>query len=532
MLSHSLLIKKIYTIFFLVFLVMVAVCIPTSALINNPIFLKDNNKFFYVNPQNFNIYQSQGFTLSNIMDAIVIVPTKKVQELSLYDLYLGFEGKDFTNNYAVIKNYYETNNIQMKEGKYSAKFLSGKNGIILLPEENSILNNKFSSFQNFTITFDLYPYRSGEGVQTIASYLGNHDDPVQGLQSYGFSITIEKGFIVYHFSRFFIDKANKTHDFILRERLPLIDTKWEKHSLVMNTAKNTIKIYRNGTEEDVRLISEEQSYSGDKLYLSPVLKQIDNIPLVIGKNSIFSIDEFTIYKDALTNLSNSSPYTQYFLETDVLRMSTNISILRGIDISASLKDKIHYRMAYRISDEYFLPGRSTIGFPWVYVDPQKNMFPPSKSMGKYIQWRVEYFEDSSFSDQDFFIYNIYAQYKEISSPGVVTIDEIITYDQTAELLWKALPSELVASYEIYYGDKPRHYFGTAKTSPSSPISIDVKQSATPQEMYYKLEGLKNEKSYYLSVRAKDIYGQYGPYSDEIVFRPSSLSNKAGYSIGR
>ncbi len=523
----SILMKNISTLFFIAFLMIVALAIPTSALLNNPIFYNDNVQTFHFD--NSKIFRSEGFVLSNIGGQDVMLAQDESEITSLYDLYLGFDDGDFTNNYITIKNTYETNFLQRRKGKHSAKFISGGNSIMLFPTDESILKKNLSGTQNFTISFQLFPYRIGEGTQRIVAYEGFFTDELLGNQSVGFTITIENGVIYYHFENFFMDSEGTHYSFTLREKEPVVDVKWEMHTVVVDSANNVIKVYRNNEEQDIVFIRQNRKFNGNQLYLSDRFREIKNIPLTLGQNGVFSLDEFYIYKEAITNFMEHTPNKKLFFETEVFNVSKNTSYLYEMDVSAS-SQKENYRLAYRFNDRFFLPDNKTI--PWVYVDTAKKNFPPSYKTGKFLQWRVEYFTPTQASDEIFYIDNIFANYKETTNPGTIKINHIIARDGSIEISWRTLPSDLIESYEIYYGYAPNNYFGKAEFSPESPISINIEKSSVSHDVQYTLEGLDNERPYYISIRAKDVYGQYGSFSPEIVSRPSSVNNDFGYSIGR
>ncbi len=523
----SILMKNISTLFFIAFLMIVALAIPTSALLNNPIFHDDNVRSFHFD--NSKIFRSEGFILSNIGGQDVMLAQDELQITSLYDLYLGFEEEDFTNNYITIKNAFETNFLQRRKGKHSAKFISSGSSIMLFPTDESILKKNVSGTQNFTISFQLFPYRIGEGTQRVVAYEGYFTDPLLGIQTVGFSITIENGLINYHFDNFFMDGEGTLYSFTLKEKTPVVDVKWEMHTVVVDSANSTIRVYRNNEEQDIAFIRQGKKFNGSQLYLSDKFKEIQNVPLTIGQNGVFSLDEFYIYKEAITNFMEHTPNKKLFFETEVFCVSKNISYLYEMKVSASsLKE--NYRLAYRFSDRFFLPNNTTI--PWVYVDTTKKNFPPSYKTGKYLQWRVEYFTPTQDTDEIFYIDGILANYKETTNPGIVKINSIIAKDGSIDISWKTLPSDLIESYEIYYGYAPNNYFGKAEFSPASPVSINIEKSSVSQDIHYTLDGLDNERPYYISIRAKDVYGQYGSFSPEIVTRPSSVNNDFGYSIGR
>lgn len=528
---NTILVKNISTMFFIVFLMIVALSIPTSALFNNPIFYNDAVQKYEFKKNNISIYRSRGFTLTNISHQNVLLAQEIPMTTSLYDLYLGFDGKDFTNNYTIVKNNYEKNTLQMFQGHASAKFVSSDNAIVLFPNQESILRNSATLSHNFTITFQLYPYRVGEGTQYIASYEGYYTDPLVGVKTIGFVISLEEGVVNYHFKNLFVDENGISYDFTLREQQPVVNTSWERHTVVVDSSQGLIKIYRNNTEQDLVFIKDNRNYNGRRLYLSPYFSKIDNIPLTIGENGVFSLDEFTVYQDIVTNFMNHTPNKMLFFETDVFQISQNISSLyeMGVDLSST---NVSYRLAYRINDEYFRPDKQTLEMPWVYIDTARKTFPLTHKQGKFLQWRVEYYMPDKPSEDLFFVKDIFADFKETVNPGTIQIESVIAKNGSIELAWRTLPNNLIVSYEIYYGDSSNNYFGKSTISPSSPISVDIQRNSISTDIQYILEGLENEKSYYISIRAKDIYGQYGPFSPEIISRPSSVNNELGFSIGR
>lgn len=525
--------KSIYTLIFLAFAMIVAKTIPVHSLVNNDIFYEDRTKIFDLSAEQFKIFRSEGFILSNILNNPAIVYQKTPPVSTLYDLYLGFDGNDFTNNYYTIKSSYKTNNSKRTGRGVSAKFVSQNDNIVLFPNNNSILYNSVTSLQSFTISFTLYPYRVGEGTQTILRYLEERNASFEQNKLYGFQITIENGIVKYQFHNFFVDEMGKHYSFILTERTPLIDQQWEQHTVIVDTINHTIKIYRNEQEIDVRMITQNQKTSGRRLKLSPESVQPANTtPLMIGQNGIFALDELVIYKDIVTNFMIYTPNQMKFFETDVFPISKNFSWLYEMNIIAPTNTNDFYRLAYRFDTNYFLPETSSNTMPWVYINPAKKKFPPSKSMGKFLQWRLEYYTPPTPSDDIFYVRNLSTSYRENSYPGTIFIDDVKAGDTVVEISWQTLPSDLVSSYEIYYGNKSLDYFGEAKISPPSPIILNTIQSSSTTNISYIIEGLENEQPYYISIRAKDIYGQYGAYSSEILARPSSINNYFDYSIGR
>jgi len=525
--------KKISTILFLIFLLFITSRIPTNALLNDPIFNQDQIQKTSLRKQGLKIFKSKGFILSNIAGTDILIYSPQPLESSIYDLKLSFDNDDYINNYNIIRAKFETNNIQKSQGSSSAKFISGNDSIILFPNEKSILyHTQGSGLQSFTIEFSLYTYFIGEGKQTIVSYIGSDIDNPDDPNHYGFSITIEEGVIHYNFINLFQDKQQKLYNFTLKEKNPLITQKWETHTVAIDTANQTIKIYRNGKENQVQLITQDQTTTGNILSLPNVFIRNQYIsPLTIGENALFSLDNFVIYRNIYTDYNRYVPNQKNYIETEVFSISTNYSWLSKMNIK-SPSTNMHYKLAYRFATNYFFPETKTSKLPWVYINPSKNKFPPSQSMGKYIQWRLEYFTPIIPPEKPFLIQDILVNFRENPDPSGIKINSIIAGDGTIDIQWNSIPDNSIISYEIFYGNKPNNYFGTTSISPASPITIPHPSSEKAIPLNYKLKGLDNEKAYYIAIRIKDKYGIYSEFSPEQTAIPSSIKNKATYSIGR
>ncbi len=525
--------KSVYTIIFIAFAMIVVTHIPIHSLVNNPIFFEGRTEIFSLKEKPLSIFRSQGFIVSNIIGNPSYVYQQEEEKSALHKLYLGFDGNDYTNNYYTVKSSYELNNLQKVKGSYSAKFVSRNNGITFFPNSKNPLQDSTANFQSFTITFSLYPYGGGEATQTILEYIGASTNAYQLDKLYGIQITIEDGVINYHLHNFFIDSQGVHHSFTLREPNNLKSQVWERHTIVVDSVDRTIRIYRNNQEVATAIITETRQRTGEKLLLSPNLLEISSFtPINIGKNSIFSLDELIAYKDVVTNFMEYTPNQLAFFETDVQRLSDNYSWLHEMGVTATENTNMYYRLAYRFDKDYFLPGTSSSIMPWVFVDTKKKNFPSSKSLGRYIQWRLEYYTPSTPTQDLFYVQDIKTRYRENIYPSIINISTALSGDREVEISWDTLPNKDIVSYEIYYGNQPNYYYGQTEVSPPSPISIQNTPSSRSTKITYTLEGLQNETPYYISIRAKDIYGQYGPYSPEVLLRPSSINNEFGYSIGR
>ncbi|SFB69973.1 Fibronectin type III domain-containing protein [Brevinema andersonii] len=526
--------KTIFLFLFLMIILLAATKIPVRAALKDPIFQDIQSKTFTFSPT-LGIFRANDMHITNFSGNTVI--TKKIIEPSqeMIDLKLSFDGQDIVNNYQIIRSHYETNTIEKIFGSASGKFISGADSITMFPREHSVLVNNNLSVQSFTIDFWLYPYRIGEGHQTIVSFMSPDIGNPKDNNSYGFKITVEKGVIVYHFSNFFRDKDFKTYSFTLKESEPLIYQTWEKHTMVLDTGQQVIRVYRNGEEKNVVHITKNQNFYGETLYpVTHLQLGQKNFPLIIGNNAMFSLDEFTIYRDIQKNFKTFTTLKEpSSFETDVFTISSNYSKLQRINPIVKLPNEAYYKIGYRFSTNYFFPETSADIMPWTYINLEHNRFPPSKNTGKYLQLKYEYYPSArSETNSPMFLHNIQVEFQEFPNPGLLNFSLVKEGDQSVELEWNLLPDPDIVSYEIYYGTAPSNYFGKASISPASPISVPHPEKNSTSKLTYILQGLQNETPYYISIRSKDKYGVLGDFSPEIYVRPSSVKTEASYSIGR
>ncbi|MGL4366994.1 MAG: hypothetical protein ACRCTQ_01740 [Brevinemataceae bacterium] len=520
--SNDLLIKSIFTYLFILITLIAALQIPVYSVLSNPVFYEDMRKNFSLKKNNLTLSAPSNITISNFPSHYQISISNQNSHSDILDLFIGFDENLKADNYSIINMNYETNFVNKILGASSGKFISKNSSIVLSPNKNSSLNNQTININNVTIEFYLYPYNMGEGIQTVVSYTSSINKDTQQK----FTVTIENGILNYQFYNFFQDKTGQFYNFSLTERKPLETRVWEKHSLILNSLSSSISIYRNDEENCVLEIPRYNS--SQQIIWNQENSGVDFPILRIGDNGLFSLDEFSIYKGIKTKNRYLYSQTTNSLESEVFLFSSNISFIEKINVDISHPFNSHYRIAYRTSSNHFLPTTSSKKKPWIFFDPKKNSFPPSASTGRYMQWKIEYYQPEYQKSNSFSINDIVLEYRETPTPSTPVIEYVKPGSECIEIFWSAVPDSNIQSYEIYYGYLPENYFGTANISPNSPISLTVSQENT--KLSYKIQGLKNEQNYFISLRSKNIYGAYSGYSQEIKVVTSSINNSLGFSI--
>ena len=519
--------KKTATGVFLILLAMIALRIPVRAAgLHDPIFYESYNQKFEFLPS-MEIFRSSGLGVSNIDGRKAIVPVEPQMQDAFYDLRLAFDGNDFYGNYTPIRRNYETNSQQKLSGLTSAKFISEKNDLVLMPKSTALLASSGLSMQSFTIDFWIYPLYSGEGVQTVLDFSGRSRTDLVDPKTYGIRISLEKGFVVYHIENLFRDQNTNLYSFTLRERTAAPRGSWSRHTLVLNASDASLRAYQNGIEHHAEPLTAQRMISGIPLLPNEAIASSKPFfPLSIGKNGAFSLDDISISGDVSTNFSDNL-HRNRFLETAVYTVSSNPSFINKMSLNGSFPKESAVRVAYRISPRYFFASDTEL--PWVYIDHERPAFPPSRSLGKYIQWRFEYIPPVATSEP-MRLYSLSMDYREDNVPAALNVQLVSENGDSISLAWNSLPDPNVTTYEVYYGTKPGNYFGSATISPASPVVIPTKTTMISQLINYTLEGLEDGVAYYIVVRARNKHGVLGPPSQEIYARPCAVKAPPHYSI--
>lgn len=523
-------VDKIITLAFLWLIFLAALRFPLGAAgLQDPLFHDVLSRRFSFTPE-MGVFRSQGLGITNIKGRPVISIIPQSQGEALYDLKLSFDGADSYGSYSLIRSDYSPNTLQKVAGAAAAKFVEGRNSIMLMPKNGSILSGSGLSVQSFTVDFWLYPYRTGEGHQSVLEFKGKNFTDTADPRSYGFSIGIEKNTLTYRFENFFRDKNTNTYSFELTERRPLNQEQWERHTFVLDAAASVLRIYRGGVEQQVIPLTADKSIDGEPLLPTDYLTESKyRFPLLIGKNALFSLDEFFISRDIQTNFTDNIQGVRFF-ETDVFTVSSNTSYLYRMNTAGVFPEKSGIRLAYRFSPSYFFPEDSDM--PWIYIDPAKNIFPPSRSLGKYFQWRFEYMPP--YHPAPLELHALHLDYRENLSPAALKVKLASEGSGTVTLTWDSLPDPNITAYEVYYGTEPGVYFG-AGSVPSAPPSPLILPPVTHSgggfaPMSCTLEGLENGAAYYIIVRVRDKFNKLGAPSEEIFARPMAEKSKPYYSV--
>ncbi len=474
------------------------------------------------------IYKSGNFIQKVVNHNPVYILKENIEEKpSLLDLYLDFENplKNIPN-YKVIYSNYEQNKYQYVNGNYSGKFYFSDHYLSLLPHSTSIFAPG-SIPGSFTIEFWLYLYKNYDN-QFIIKYIGNNLSDERDKNIYGISIFTHDNRIIYRFDNIFWSENKEAYTIEIKDDESFELNKWEHHAVSFNILDGKMATFKNGLEQEVKWIT-----SNGKILspiFNPLIKDELSTPILIGQNAFFSIDNLKIKKDFTE---------QYYLKryvnkdsiilTDIYKIAENRVTLKKLSFGYSLPEYSYIKMAYRISDHYFLPDSDDI--KWIYFQNNIDTFPEEFQRGKFIQFKINAFPYEEM-DKEILINSIKLDYVVDKDPYEPVIDEVDPMDEMIKIIWVPSPEDSVAGYEIYYGNRKEDYICDDAAEGKSPIFITNIQPGTLNRMSIVLSGLKNEKPYFIAIRTVDRVGNHSQFSREFYARPSSIYNDKKYSINR
>ncbi len=442
------------------------------------------------------------------------------------DLYLDFEGKmENLDNYRVIHSDYEKNTHIYQSGSKSAKFYFSQHYVSLLPQRTSIFSPG-SVPGSFTIEFWLYLYQPFD-YQYVLDYVGSNPTDTSDKNNYGMSIMVKDRKLQFQFENFFWNLEQEPFSWNISENERLNLHQWEHHAVSFNIMTGKLTTYKNGIEQEVQWVTKDSRILSP--IFNPLIQEELSTPVIIGRNAFFSLDDLKISRSSLDDF-----YLHKFvnepasLETKIYKISGNMSRLKKLDFDIEAPQYAFVKLAYRVSDEYFLPDDDSLS--WVYVQNGVTRFPELQSQGKYIQYKVLAYPhpDSIGSIR---IQGIHLQYHEDASPEAPVFLAARPSSHQVELSWIPTTEEDIIGYEIYYGNQHEQYICDHSAQGPSPVMVRYQQKGKLQAFNYTLKGLRNETPYFISIRSVDANGNRSPFSREIYVRPSTVYNENGYSVG-
>lgn len=443
------------------------------------------------------------------------------------ELFIGFEDElsDFAN-YRLIDSDFLINPFQRSTGISSGKFYRSEHSISLLPRSTSIFYPGTVP-GSFTIEFDLYLYQSFD-YQYVISYQGQNLSDESDSSTYGFAVYIEDQKLHYEFKNFFWSIDGEPTSVTISEEDKLSTHEWQHHALTFNIMSGMMATYQDGVEQDLIYVTEDESFFSP-IY-NPEIKEELSAAFIIGKDAFFSLDDFKISKNSTSEFSMGRyDNEEAYLTTDVYQFCENLGTLKEISYDVTASDYSQVRLAYRISENYFLPENTLMD--WLYVENGIDEFPEEFERGRYIQFKVEAYPYAE-NNEEISIHSIDFDYSEDSEPDSPVLLSVVPGDEAVTLTWLPATEQDVVGYEVYYGTLEQNYICSDSPLGESPIYIEYEQEGELEPIEFELSGLNNEQAYFVSVRTIDENQNRSGYSSELFAIPSSIYNGFGFSVNR
>jgi len=440
------------------------------------------------------------------------------------DLLLDFESHSpLLKNYQITYENYIPNPFQVHSGKISAKFFTKNQSLRLLPK-SSALFRPGSIPGSFTIEFWSYFYQIYEG-QSIVEFIGNNLGDESDQNTYGFRIVVKKNRLTCIFENFFWD-GEESYSVEISEDMPLLLNRWEHHAVSFNILDGRLVTWRGGVEQQTLWVTKTRRPRST--ILIPKIKEEIHASLAIGQGGFLSMDNFAIlpkFKDSYA-IQNYRQRPAELVST-VYKMPFLFEI-KSLELLAKLPEEPSLvKIAYRLSNQPFPPSDTTL--PWVYLPSKAMEFPSEMMIGKYIQFKIQYFPYEENEESPLFS-GLSLRYTVYEKPVTPLILSSEAGNGAITLSWLPSPEESIVGYEIYYGHRSQEYMGEESKAGKSPVFVPYKQGGKLEAISYTLDGLENDRAYFVSVRAVDKWGQRSDFSQEIVLFPSDIHTRPRYSV--
>ncbi|MBT3273175.1 MAG: hypothetical protein HN368_08485 [Spirochaetales bacterium] len=396
-------------------------------------------------------------------------------------------------------------------GYGSAVFQKNNRFLSLSPKAESMFAPGMS-WGDFSIEFWLYPATLDEG-DTILLWKGSRLASQRILpQEVRCSISDRK--LKWSFENVFLPPDHSSRTVVLSGRRGLIPRTWHHHLLRYDSGTGLLEYLIDGVPEYVTHSTETGREDGKPFDLVTGDTLSENLQIGSSLNGL--LDELRISREFI-----SDPFTDVFTQntgtamTKVYDLEYNNSLLSRISAEIEIPGNTGIHFYYRLGEAF--RSMSEVVAEWIPFIPGENF--PGSTRGRYLQILVELFPDGEgnltptlSSLQVDFIPDLPPH-----PPAWVRID---SQNEALAVNWQASTDSDVSGYLVYYGNKPRQYFGSGANLGPSPIDVGA-------DVQVSLDGLTNGKLYYVAVAAYDSSDppHKSEFSKEVAARPSNIHQR-------
>ena len=424
------------------------------------------------------------------------------------DLLLNFESNwaDLAGGYRLRSTEGAIHRGAAHRGSFGA-VLNGNEGVEFEPSSYSLFSAN-RAWDDITIEFWLYPTLLGDGSE-ILRWEGSHLLGAE-IQRKEVRVYLLGRRLHWRFDDLFTtpDQQGVTIELTGEVLLP---RRWHHHLFRYRAEYGLAEYLVNGELVDITHATptgREESQSYEAFTGSgPETK------LVIGDRFTGFIDEMRIQNSFIEN-----PEIEQFRRdtssaiTRVFDLGYSNSRLLSIDADYTEQGNSSALFYYRIDDRLQSPREVAGG--WQPFLPGSILHDPL--FGRYLQLSVELLPDGS-GEAAPIIHSMSIEYRPDLPPHPPLGLRVSAGNGTLELAWQRSLDADVAGYLIYYGDRPKRYFGEDASEGISPIDVGDVDAIS-------LTGLENGRLYYVAVASYDASSppHQSEFSEEISGRPTRI----------
>ncbi|MBN2628224.1 MAG: hypothetical protein JXA95_16285 [Spirochaetales bacterium] len=427
------------------------------------------------------------------------------------DLLLPFDEdrlSDETGNYS-LEAPAELTAYEYRRGRSAAVLREGF-PITVLPGENSLFSGQ-KEWSDFSLEFQLYPAQLQEGdtvFQWKGLYRRNGELIPQEISCY-----VSRRRLVWSFRNIFVTRENRDSIFTLTGDA-LVPRRWNHHLLRYDGTTGLLEYLIDGEPADMTYTTSTGRESGE--ISQPRLNQDNPTPLLFGQDFTGFIDEIRISRECVQNplledYENRGDFLSPLL--DLTYQKSRLQSIEAIDRVPGNSSLYYYFAVSDKKEELEKLRRDFSRNDFSFSESSWTPFSSGESLkeqrGRYLLIGAQLYPDLGEE-----VSPVISEFRISYLPQLPPVPPLNlqadSLDGTVTISWDYWKNEGMGGFQIYYGDRPGHYFGAG-----SPLTVG------PDERMAVIENLEPRKRWYFSLVALSDSDppQYSPFSEEVSVRP-------------
>ena len=427
------------------------------------------------------------------------------------DLLLPFDENrlfDETGNYSLSSPPVLTE-YEYRRGK-SAAVLKEGSPLVILPGENSLFSGH-AEWIDFSLEFQLYPALLREG-EVVFHWKGLYRLEKE-LIPQEITCQVSRRRLVWTFRNVFAGHDTRLTTFTLTGDA-LVPRRWNHHLVRFDSNTGLLEYLIDGIPAAMTYTT--PTGREDNRIFQPLMNQAEPTPLTLGPEFTGFIDEVRLSSSYVENpLLDDYEDRGEFLSPiiDLFYQDSRLDSIEAVDRIPG-NSSLYYYFAFSDRKEELEKlrrqfSRSDFSFEnegWQPFDSGREL---EETRGRYLLIGALLYPDLGAS-QTPSVSEFRVSYQPELPPVPPLNIAVSTENGEVTLSWDYWKTEGMGGFQIYYGDRPGHYFG-----PGSPILVG------PGERHYTITGLEPKKRWYFSLVAYSDSdpAQYSSFSQEVSVRP-------------